>query len=437
VANVAHSHDVIRQAAEIAKALPAFADSKAVQNLKFNRTWIRGFLRRSALRKRRVCTQDKKLPSVLEVRTRMGEIQKVIVDGSFFADETISADETGVAFGAPPKLQYIPSTADRATAPESDEKARFTALLWGMANGEMGPAFIIIKVSVKGVDLSTSRVLQNLQKLLGFTVADGWEHRTWRRSLTLKVKNEMKTLDFVRPYLIHTATGVIVTVQAKAWMDTPGVCMWADVQLGPIYQKKRGKCCVVWDNCGPHKVSAVAEVFKSWNITAEALPSKMTDSLQVMDLVVNGPVKSGIRRIRVQSIFDYFQNFKIRRLQHDSSAGLPPAFAPPKPTQAEGITTVLRVLQDSLSTDSFRESMRRCFIHVGLWRDAEGNFDVYNRTKKGVLQQLIKPGHSSNETMTLGEVAFEVALTTRPARPDDLGEDSSAEEEESGSDGEE
>ena len=220
-------------------------------------------------------------------------------------------------------------------------------------------------------------------------------------------------------------------------MDTPGVCMWADVQLGPIYQNKRGKCCVVWDNCGPHKVPAVAEVLKSWNITAEALPPKMTGSLQVMDLVVNGPVKSGIRRIRVQSIFDYFQIFKIRRLQHDSSAGLPPAFAPPKPTQAEGITTVLRVLQDSLSTDSFRESMRRCFIHVGLWRDAEGNFDVYNRTKKGVLQQLIKPGHSSNETMTLGEVASEVVLTTRPARPDDLGEDSSAEEEESGSDGEE
>ena len=138
--------------------------------------------------------------------------------------------------------------------------------------------------------------------------------------------------------------------------------MWADVQLGPIFALKRKKCCVVWDNCGPHKVPAVRAVFDSWNITAEALPPNMTDSLQVMDLVVNGPVKSGIRRRRIQAVFDYFQSFKIKRLQHKPADGLPPAFAPPKPTQAQGITTVLAVLRESLSTDSFKASMRRCFI---------------------------------------------------------------------------
>ena len=451
VANVAHSHDVIRQAARIASKMPAFTDNLLIQRLKFTRPWIRAFLRRAALRKRRITTIDKKLPSVQEVRTRMGEIQKVIVDGDFSADETISADETGVMFGAPPKLQYIPKSADRAVAPESDEKARFTALLWGMANGEMGPAFIIIKMSVKGPDLSSQRTLQGLQKK-GYSEADGWQLRTWSRSLTLAVKKAMVTTKFVRPYLIHLATGVIITVQKKAWMDTPGVCMWADVQLGPIFALKRNKCCVVWDNCGPHKVPAVCDVLSSWNITAEALPKNITDSLQVMDLVVNGPVKSGIRRRRIQSVFNYFQSFKIQRLQHNVANGPPPAFTPPRPTQAEGITTVLKVLKEELTRDSFKDSMRRCFINVGLWKAAgASDFAIYTRAKKGIMQQIIRPAHSSDDAVTVGEIAAEVALTTRPADDaaagllllatgagpsEDPGEDSSAEEGESGSDAE-
>jgi hypothetical protein len=225
--------------------------------------------------------------------------------------------------------------------------------------------------------------------------------------------------------------------------------MWADVQLGPIYALKRKKCCVVWDNCGPHKVPAVRAVLDFWNITAEALPPNMTDSLQVMDLVVNGPVKSGIRRRRIQAVFDYFQSFKIKRLQHKPADGLPPAFAPPKPTQAQGITIVLAVLRESLSADSFKASMRQCFIDVGLWRpEGDSNFTQYTRTKKGILTQTIKPCISSDDAVTVGEIAAEVALTGRPheaaagrlllanvAGPsEDPGDASSAEEGGSGSD---
>ena len=96
----------------------------------------------------------------------------------------------GIFFGAPPKNQYIPKSADRATAPESDDKARFTSLLWGTAAGWMGPSFNIVKMSVKGADLSSSRVLQNLQKVAGFGASDGWELRIWCRTLTLRVKGK-------------------------------------------------------------------------------------------------------------------------------------------------------------------------------------------------------------------------------------------------------
>jgi aldehyde:ferredoxin oxidoreductase len=104
----------------------------------------------------------------------------------------------------------------------------------------MGPSYNIIKMDVKGTNLNSSRVLKNLAKLPGFTPADGWELRTWTHTLKLpqRGKNKHVTAEHVRPYLMHVDSLVIITVQLKAWMDSAGICMWADVQLGPYYAKE-------------------------------------------------------------------------------------------------------------------------------------------------------------------------------------------------------
>ena len=57
-------------------------------------------------------------------------------------------------------------------------------------------------------------------------------------------------------------------------------------QFGPR-RKDKGSSLIVWDNCGPHKVDAVRAVFAEWGVYAQEVPPKMTDTLQVMDLVVN------------------------------------------------------------------------------------------------------------------------------------------------------
>ena len=44
-------------------------------------------------------------------------------------------------------------------------------------------------------------------------------------------------------------------------------------------------------------------------------PPTTHTATQVMDLIVNAPVKSGIRRERCEQLFDYFQNWKIQRLE--------------------------------------------------------------------------------------------------------------------------
>ena len=105
-------------------------------------------------------TSDKILPALEQVQAHMYGIQEKLDD--FNLDEIISADETGLFYGAVPLNQYVPGDANRGTGPPGDEKARITIMFWGMASGKMGPIYVVIKCTAKGCDLTSTRVLQNL-----------------------------------------------------------------------------------------------------------------------------------------------------------------------------------------------------------------------------------------------------------------------------------
>ena len=105
-----------------------------------------------------------------------------------------------------PLNQYVPGNADRATAPEADDKARFTVMLAGDRKGKMIPLMGIAKCSSAAADLSRTRILQNLMAHPGFDASDGWELRKWRRTLTLTVKKQETTKEYVRPYLYNTTS---------------------------------------------------------------------------------------------------------------------------------------------------------------------------------------------------------------------------------------
>ena len=277
-ANVAYGYDIVKHAAREAQKLPAFAQDKRVQKYKFSSSWVRTWVKNMKLRRRRVTTTTKILPSPEKVQEQMLLIQEHVID--FELDEIISADETGFNYGALPLNQFVPHDAERATAPDSDEKARFTAMLWGVAAGYMGSIFAIIKCSAKGANLTNTRVLKTLHADAGFTAQDGWTLLTWTKDLTLTEKKKEVTRTYQVPYLWHT-NGNIITIQHKAWMDTVRVCMWIDLQLGPYYETKRGFAGLVWDNCGPHGVTAVKNLAKDWGISLLPLPPNMTDVLQV------------------------------------------------------------------------------------------------------------------------------------------------------------
>ena len=432
-ANIAYKYDMIRQSALLAQKQPQFAAVKQVQECKFSNKWIGNWLKAVNCRRRRTTTTEKQLPPAAQVREHMLEIQEQLDD--YEEDEVISSDETGVFYGAQPLNQYVPDDARRGVAPPSDEKARITAMLWGTCRF-MGPVFLIIKCSSKGYDLTNTRVLQNLHALPGFTSSDGWTIHVWRANVKLKIKKELVDVAVIIPYLLHTDDHII-TLQSRAWMDTVRLCMWLDLQLGPFYAKRRGRCANVWDNCGPHGTQAVQEYAEKWGINNLPLPQNMTDVLQVMDLAVNSPVKSGIRADRCQFLFEYFQQWKVERLRAEIAKKEPPIFSPPKPTLQSGIKTLIKVVTIDLATPAFLGSMRRCFKDVGLIPITETATDRtyrnYEEHKHGSLNPNLFPNLPASGT--LGElVAVESGAepVTRLEALDNLEDQSDTSDEDSG-----
>ena len=50
---------------------------------------------------------------------------------------------------------------------------------------------------------------------------------------------------------------------------------------------------------------------------------------------------------------------------------------------------------------------------MGLWKGLDDQFVQYSPTKKGALQQIIPQVQSSNHAVSVGEIATELALTSR------------------------
>ena len=446
-ANVAYGYDIIVRAAQRAQKLPEFADNKAIQSLKFGKSWIQIWLRNMVLRRRRVSTVQKPLPPPEDVQRQLEDIQECLID--FLPKNTISADETGINYGINPKNQFVPLDASRATAPDSDEKARITSMLFGAIEGGMGPQFLIIKCTATSHDLSNTRVLQNLMQVAGFTASDGWTLKYWTRELTLNDKKKRPvTKTYKVPYMVHT-DATVITVQHKAWMDSVRLCMWVDLVLGPYY--KGEGAALIWDNCGPHGVAAVLDVMEEWNIFQFPLPKNMTDKLQVMDLVVNGPLKAAIRRARSSDLFEFFQAWKIQRLQADAAVARGeqvevPEWNPPKPTLAAGILTLLRTAATTFKTPEFEASLGRCFVDCCL-APVESNedgatFKCYEDHSHGSLNKSLYSNLKwqrapTNEVGSLGELATQdMVMVTRADVEDtiDLGADASTTDEDSSDD---
>lgn len=96
--------------------------------------------------------------------------------------------------------------------------------------------------------------------------------------------------------------------------------MWAEVLPGPSVKKKpNGNASLIWDNCGTRNVPSWTEIYASINMECHNCPFKITDMLQVMDLVVNAPLKRAIRSLRCGALFECSLQFKAKKLEQSTT----------------------------------------------------------------------------------------------------------------------
>lgn len=121
----------------------------------------------------------------------------------------------------------------------------------------------------------------------------GWNVVLWTKELTIAgIQATHKCW-----YIIQPSTGHVITSQFKAWNDTVRMIMWLETVVKPFIEKL-GKLLIWFDNCGCHKTDTVDNVIESLEVKVACLPPNMTGVLQVLDLVVNGPMKAHSRKLR-------------------------------------------------------------------------------------------------------------------------------------------
>ena len=130
-----------------------------------------------------------------------------------------NADETAVVMKGPDH-QWVPGDSERATGPGIFSKARITLMITALATGYLLPAFLIVGCFAVGTDLTGTRVLKDLMHQLPRPAE--WVLRVWTSTIPIKNKRGggYTNVTYKRPYLVNIVTGVVITVQRKAWMDT-------------------------------------------------------------------------------------------------------------------------------------------------------------------------------------------------------------------------
>ena len=124
--------------------------------------------------------------------------------------------------------------------------------------------------------------------------------------------------------------------------------MWYELIMLPT-RNRLGKMLMWCDNCGSHLTQAVKNVITECDTDVAYLPKKMTSELLVLDLVVNGPLKTHILRKRAMRLYDAFQEYKLKR-ELDTAI----KFVAPAPLTV-GIRDLILLFEDQFTYEKFRE----------------------------------------------------------------------------------
>jgi len=165
--------------------------------------------------------------------------------------------------------------------------------------------------------------------------------------------------------MITAASGHVITSQCRAWNDTVRMAMLIDLILQPKTLTQGEKFFLWMDNCGPHKTPCLSDVYAQAKTTVGLLPPNMTSKLQVLDLVVNGPIKAHIRNLRAKRIGQYMDERKEQCAKAKETSTAFPKWDMPKPSLEKCILDLLELFSGQFTSEKFSEGVRKSFLDTG------------------------------------------------------------------------
>lgn len=209
--------------------------------------WLEKFLIRHGMSLRCRTSISQKLPAQLEHKLEcfMNEIRVLRTINDYTNDLIINMDETPMYFDMVPERTVSKKGVKEVRVRSSGgEKKRLTVVLTCTGNGKMLPALAIFK---------------------------------GKRKLKFK-----------------SPANVCVAVQAKGWMDTELMMRWLKGIVLPYTQKR--KALLVIDSFSAHESTEFIEEARKNNVHVAIIPGGCTSKIQPLDVCLNKPFKSILRR---------------------------------------------------------------------------------------------------------------------------------------------
>lgn len=377
--NVAYSYDVIIETAKEVQTKLIWQSNEQVKKLHFSSTWVRSMLNRAELRRRNITREDKQIPSVHEVREILEIGQNKCLEKGHDENTIFNMDETAYTWAVGPTHLYVLRDQQRSSnLGIANTKLRITAVITVGATGSFAPVMMIIKHSADSKvrpDQSKMKVIKDMYKKPEFGERNRWHLHLWEKSIQIGDKME----DHKCWYMIHDQTNHVITSQLKAWNDQMRMIMWLELIM-LLLKNRLGKLLIWFDNCGCHKTDVVQKYIREIGIDVAYLPPNMTAILQVLDLVVNGPLKSHVRQLRAKRIGRSFKEFKElydHDLEKNEGERENLTFVPPKPEMIQAVLDLFELFEKRFKEEKFRNGIKSSFIKTGTMPATSTDADVY------------------------------------------------------------
>ena len=149
-------------------------------------------------------------------------------------------------------------------------------------------------------------------------------------------------------------------------------------------------------------------------IQVACLPPNMTGILQVLDLVVNGPLKAHTRTLRGARIVDCFQKFKeLYDLEFQKEPHMRKIikFEVPKPDMLQGIQDLFDLMANGFREPKFVQGVVRSFISTGCMPVYSTdpniiNFLPYTKHKMSGTMNILAPTTATSESAEVLEAMY-------------------------------